>query len=237
MTQLNAIMPGGGISRRSLHIFILADCSGSMKIDGRIQALNYAIASITPQLINWEKEQEQAQIFIRAVAFADNASWHIQSPEPISTFNWPPLSHVEKGLTSMGEAIRLVADALSPEKFEPRALRPVLLLITDGKPTDVDQFEIGIKELFANPVGKASIRLAIAIGQGANFSFLNRFINDADIPVMVAENADQIVVKLTAATLAISKMSSIGSDRKEVAEQVIMPEANELGVLDDDTII
>ncbi len=237
MTVENSLMPGGGISRRSLHIFILADCSGSMKIDGRIQSLNYAIASIMPNLISWEKEQEQAEIFIRAIAFADKAWWHIETPQQIEHLNWIPLTHVEKGLTSMGAAIRLAADALSPGKLEPRALRPVILLITDGKPTDVEEFDIGLKELFSFPAGKASIRLAVAIGQGANFNYLNRFINDPDIPVLVAENVDQIVVKLTAATLAISKMSSVGSNRKEVTEQIILPALNSFSQADDDTIV
>ncbi len=237
MNDLNSLMPGGGISRRSLHFFILADCSGSMKVDGRIQSLNYAIASIAPTLINWEKEQEQAQIFVRAIAFADQAWWHIESPQPIELLNWVPLTHVEKGLTSMGAAIRMVADAISPEKFEPRSLRPVILLITDGKPTDVEEFEIGLRELFSLPAGKAAIRLAVAIGQGANVSYLNRFINDPDIPVLIAENVDQIAVKLTAATLAISKMSSIGSDRKQVTEQIILPAVNSFIQADDDTIV
>ncbi|MHB8456737.1 MAG: tellurium resistance protein, partial [Acidimicrobiales bacterium] len=64
-----SIMPGGGISKRPLDFFILADCSGSMKTDGKMQALNYAIASMLPHLAAWEQEQEQAEVFARAVAF------------------------------------------------------------------------------------------------------------------------------------------------------------------------
>jgi hypothetical protein len=45
MTDTLTIMPGGGISRRPLRFFILAGCSGSMKTDGRMQALSFAIAS------------------------------------------------------------------------------------------------------------------------------------------------------------------------------------------------
>ena len=36
----------------------------------KIQALNFAIADMLPHLAAWERDQEQAQVFIRAVAFA-----------------------------------------------------------------------------------------------------------------------------------------------------------------------
>ena len=72
-------MPGGGISRRPLHFIILADCSGGMKGE-KIQALNYAIADMMPHLADWERDQEQAQVFVRAVAFATEPRWHIPDP-------------------------------------------------------------------------------------------------------------------------------------------------------------
>src|SRR6201992_2419734 len=72
-------MPGGGISRRPLHLIILADCSGGMKGE-KIQALNYAIADMMPHLVEWEQDQEQAQGFVRAIAFATEPGWHIEQP-------------------------------------------------------------------------------------------------------------------------------------------------------------
>ena len=62
-TAPNPRMPGGGISRRPLHFIILADCSGGMKGE-KIQALNFAIADMLPHLAAWERDQEQAQVFI-----------------------------------------------------------------------------------------------------------------------------------------------------------------------------
>jgi len=125
-----SIMPGGGISRRPLHLFILADCSGSMKVDGRMQALNFALASMLPHLATWEKEQEQAQVFVRVITFADEAEWHIKEPLPVRSARWTPLQYVEKGLTAMGAAFRLVAEELQPGRIQARALRPAILLVT-----------------------------------------------------------------------------------------------------------
>lgn len=230
------LMPGGGISRRPLHVFVLADCSGSMRIDGRMQALNYAIASVLPQLASWERGQEQAEVFVRAIAFADEARWHVEKPVPVRDLRWAPLEPVDKGLTAMGAAFHLLAPALAPDAMPARALRPVLLLVSDGKPTDPPAFESGLQELKAQPAGRAAIRLAVAIGRRASTEHLARFVDDPDIPVLVAETVEQIVVQLTTASLAMSRLSETGSDRAALASRLIVPPpAAAAG--EDDTIV
>src|SRR6201999_256840 len=82
-------MPGGGIARRPLHLIILADCSGGMKGE-KIQALNYAIADMLPHLEEWEQDQEQAQVFVRAIAFATEPRWHIKDPVPVAGIRRKP---------------------------------------------------------------------------------------------------------------------------------------------------
>jgi uncharacterized protein YegL len=236
MPESVTIMPGGGISRRPLHFFILADCSGSMKSDGRMQALNFAIASMLPQLAAWEREQDQAQVLIRAIAFADQAAWHI--PEPVAAgARWKPLHHVEKGLTHMGAAFQLLADALQPGRLEARALRPAVLLITDGRPTDPAEFDAGLRVLFATPAGRAAIRLAVAIGRSASSEYLCRFVDDPAVPVLVADSAEEIVQQLTTASLAASRLSEVGADRSGIAGRLIQPSLAGARAPDDDTIV
>ena len=174
MTQVTPYsrMPGGGISRRPLHFIILADCSGGMKGE-KIQALNYAIADMMPHLAAWERDQEQAQVFVRAVAFATEPWWHIPDPQPVAQIRWKPLQPVPRGLTNMGPAFATAAEALAPGRIERRALRPALLLITDGLATDPPGgFEAGLATLMAQPAGKAALRLAIAIGRDAQSAAL-----------------------------------------------------------------
>jgi uncharacterized protein YegL len=237
MTDTMTIMPGGGISRRPLHFFILADCSGSMKTDGRMQALNFAIASMLPHLAAWERDQEQAQVLLRAIAFADHAGWHIAEPVPVATARWKPLHHVEKGLTRMGAACQLVAEALQPGQLETRALRPAILLITDGRPTDPAEFEAGLRVLLATPAGRGAIRLAVAIGRGANSEYLARFIDDPAVPVLVADNVEQITMQLVTASLAVSRLSAVGGDRSVIASQLIQPAPAGEPQPDEDTIV
>ena len=170
------LMPGGGISKRPLHFIIAADCSGSMTGE-KIQALNYAVADMLPHLAEWERTQEQARVLVRAVSFGEEVRWHVAEPTPVGTLRWPPLR--AKGPTPMGEALATIAAALAPGQFERRALRPAILLITDGRPTDKDDgFDRGLGALMATAAGRAALRLALAIGDDAVHDPLDRFIGD-----------------------------------------------------------
>ena len=43
-------LPGGALASRPLHFIWVADCSGSMSVDGKIQALNNAIREAIPHM-------------------------------------------------------------------------------------------------------------------------------------------------------------------------------------------
>ncbi len=240
MTQVASYsrMPGGGISRRPLHFIILADCSGGMKGE-KIQALNYAIADMLPHLADWERDQEQAQVFIRAIAFATEPRWHIRDPQPVTGLRWRPLQAVPKGLTNMGPAFAMAAEALAPGRIERRALRPALLLITDGLATDPPGgFEAGLAALMSQPAGRAALRLSIAIGRDAQSAALDRFIADPSIPVLVADSTEDIADRLVAASLAVSRMSQVGADQGTLARRLLgTPQDVASRIFDQDTII
>jgi uncharacterized protein YegL len=213
-------MPGGGISRRPLHFIILADCSGSTKGE-KIQALNYAINDMLAHMEEWELDQEHAQVFVRAIAFATQPRWHIKDPVPVAGTRWKPLQAVPKGLTNMGPAFAMAAEALSPGQIERRALRPAILLITDGLATDPPGgFEAGLAALMAQPAGKAAVRLSLAIGRDAQSEALHRFIGDPRVPVLVADRTEDIPGQLVLASIAVSKMSESGADRGAVASTI-----------------
>jgi uncharacterized protein YegL len=216
------LMPGGGVARRPLHFIVMADCSGSMKGE-KMYALNFALRSMLPHLVDWERDQLQAQLMIRILAFATVPAWFIGDPVPVAELfsHWRNLEFMPMGRTNMGPAFRAVAELLSPERLERRALRPAILLVTDGLPTDPPGgFENGLDILLATAAGRSSLRLAVAIGRDANSEPLDRF-RSPEVPVLVADGTDEIADRLVTASIAVSRMSEAGIDRGAIARQLI----------------
>jgi uncharacterized protein YegL len=215
------LMPGGGVARRPLHFIVMADCSGSMKGE-KMQALNYALRSMLPHLVDWERDQLQAHLLIRILAFASAPQWYVAEPIPVAELSarWQNLEYVPMGRTNMGPAFRAVADALAPDRLERRALRPAILLVTDGLPTDPPgAFESGLAALTDIAAGRSALRLAVAIGRDANSEPLDRF-RSPEVPVLVADGTDEIADRLVTASIAVSRMSEIGVNRGALAEQL-----------------
>jgi uncharacterized protein YegL len=232
------LMPGGGVARRPLHFIIMADCSGSMKGE-KMQALNYALRSMLPHLVAWERDQVQAQLLVRILAFATVPQWHIRDPLPVAELmsGWRNLEYVHQGRTNMGPAFRVVAQMLGPDRLERRALRPAILLITDGLPTDpAGGFEAGLAALVSTPAGRSALRVAVAIGRDASSEPLNRF-RSPDAPILVADSTDDIVERLVAASIALSRMSEEGADRQVLAQTLMQPAAGPGPGPDEDSIL
>ena len=234
----DTLMPGGGVARRPLHFIVMADCSGSMKGE-KMQALNYALRSMLPHLVTWERDQVQAQLLVRILTFATTPQWHIGDPLPVADLmgRWQNLEYVYQGRTNMGAAFREVSDALGPDKLERRALRPAILLITDGLPTDPPGgFEAGLEALTSSPAGRAALRVAVAIGRDASSAPLNSF-RSPDAPILVADSTDDIVDRLVAASIAVSRMSEEGADREALAQTLMHPPTSPGPVPPDDSIL
>ncbi len=217
------IMPGGGIARRPLHFIILADCSGSMRADDgkKIQALNFAIAEMLQHLTAWERDQERCDVLVRAIAFATEPRWHIPQPTPVSRLRWMPLTGIVGGRTNMAPAFRMAASVLGNDQLERRAFSPVLLLITDGMPTDDPKdFDRGLDTLMGLRAGREAMRLAVAIGRDARSEALTRFIADPQQPVLLASSIDEIADKLKLVSRIVSQGSSAAQDEPDEGQPV-----------------
>ena len=94
------------------------------------------------------------------------------APTPVEELEWSDLG--AGGITAMGEALRLVAAELHSPPMEARALPPVLVLISDGQPTD--DFDGGLAALMREPWAQKAVRLAIAMGHDADLEVLQSFI-------------------------------------------------------------
>lgn len=196
--------PGARLAGRPLHFIFLLDASGSMSADGKIDALNQAIRDALPHLRDLASQNPFVEIMVRAVAFSDGARWHIGDPSPIHDVSWPPV--VAGGFTDLGAALVKVAEVLTVPPMEARAFPPVLVVVSDGRPTD--DFEAGLERLMAEPWGRRAVRLAIAIGADADLDVLRRFIGDPDIPPFTANDPEQLAYLVRFVSTAASQLAS-----------------------------
>lgn len=197
-------LPGGALASRPLHFFWIADCSGSMDYNGKIQALNHAIREAIPHMQQVAGENPNAQVLVRAISFASGAKWHLSQPTPIEDFRWEDLK--AGGVTDLGKALQMLAEQLSPEHMPPRALPPVLVLVSDGQPTD--NFDKGLTALLDQPWGKKAVRIAIAIGDDADNDVLQRFIGHPEFKPLQANNAESLVRYIKWASTEVLKSAS-----------------------------
>jgi uncharacterized protein YegL len=181
--------PGGELASRPLHFIWICDCSGSMDAEGKIQSLNNAIKEAIPSMQRVAEENPNAQVLVRAIRFSDSAQWHTATPTPVADFRWTDLK--AGGMTDMGRAMILLADQLRIPPMSERALPPVLILLSDGQPTD--DFSGGLAQLTALPWGKRAVRIAVAIGADADLDALRKFVGNSEMPILQANNAESLV--------------------------------------------
>lgn len=194
--------PGGEMASRPLHFIWIVDCSGSM-MGEKIQSLNYAIKQTIPDMKQAAEDNPNAQLYVRAVTFSEGAKWHIATPTPIESFEWLDVN--AEGLTDMGKAFELVSEQLEMPPMPERALPPVLVLISDGQPTD--HYRESLEHLLSLPWGKKAVKIAIAIGQDADEEVLSEFIANPEMPVLKANNPETLVKYIKWASTVTKQVS------------------------------
>ncbi|GAP94460.1 protein kinase domain-containing protein [Leptolyngbya sp. NIES-2104] len=197
-------LPGGAMATRPLHFIWICDCSESMAIDGKIQALNTAIEEVIPHMKAAADDNPNAQVLLRAIRFSSGAEWIIPEPTPIESFRWNPLT--AKGDTDLAAALHQVAEQLKAPPMNTRALPPVLVLISDGQPTD--DYIAGLNALFDQFWGRKAIRVAIAIGRDADYEVLQQFIGHSNLKPLRANNPEALVRQIKWASTAVLKAAS-----------------------------
>lgn len=195
--------PGGELATRPLHFIWIADCSGSMEGE-KIQSLNAAIAEALPHMREVAHENPYAQVLVRAIKFSNGAQWHVTEPTPVDEFEWKELS--AGGVTDLGKAMHMVAEQLKIPPMAKQALPPVLVLVSDGMPTD--DYKAGLRALLEQPWGKKAVRMAIAIGRDADHENLQRFISNPELKPLRAHSSDALKAYIKWTSTAVLKAAS-----------------------------
>ncbi|MCR5019713.1 VWA domain-containing protein [Ruminococcus sp.] len=197
--------PGGELASRPLHFFWVVDCSGSMYGE-KIGSVNNAIQSTLPDMREAAKDNPNAQLLIRTLSFSTGATWVTTSPVDIEDFAWDDLE--ANGLTDLGKAFELLAAQLTIPPMTDRALPPVIVLLSDGQPTD--DYKTSLDKLLNLPWGKKAVRIAISIGKDADNDVLKEFTGNSEL-VLQANNPQALVKMIKWASTAASLVSAPAS--------------------------
>ncbi len=210
--------PGGRLISRPLHFIWLADGSGSMRLDGKIQALNQAIGGAIPYMRAVAREMPHASVFVNAIGFADEAHWMEERLTPVSEFQWQDIT--AGGATALGDALTMVGNVLQAPLMTDRALPPVIVLVSDGLPTD--DFQAGLELLMSKPWGQQARRLVVAIGEdGASEQaqeIFRAFIANEGIQPLQANNPEALIE--TVRWVATAMLESIASPISQMAGEI-----------------
>jgi len=239
----------GQTVRRSLHFFWLVDVSLSMK-EQRIQAVNYAIKNVLPEIRQVE-DGERVNILMRAITFGEKANWCVgPAPKPVRDFQWSDLVATGSS-TSTAQAIELLCEELALEKIGRRNVPPVAILLSDGYCTDPEsRYDNAIAALDKLPWGTKAVRISIGVGPDRDYNKaqLDRFISpylrqEAGLETLPAPDVGRLVqhirVVSTLAAFASAASKSDLNDPRAMPVQIDVdalkvpePGAGPLGGLD-----
>lgn len=186
---------------RPLPVILLADVSGSMGVDGKIQALNHAVREMIEAF--QDESDLRAEIHVSVITFGGQSRVHLPLA-PARGASWSDLG--ANGGTPMGAAFDLARRLVEDKSAVPgRAYRPTLVLVSDGQPTDA--WEQPLQALLGSERGGKAFRMALAIGADADHAVLQAFLADPDARVYRADEARQIRQFFQLVTMSVSARS------------------------------
>jgi uncharacterized protein YegL len=206
--------PGGELASRPLHFFWVVDCSGSM-FGEKIGIVNNTIQSVLPDMVDEAADNPNAQLYIRTLKFATGASWLTENPVKVEEYAWEDLE--AGGVTDLGKAFELLSAQLDVKQMGERALPPVIVLLTDGQPTD--DYKKSLNKFQKLPWAKKAVKIAISIGQDADDDVLLEFTGNREL-ILQANNAKMLAKMIKWASTAISAVSSGVSSNSDDAEDI-----------------
>jgi uncharacterized protein YegL len=207
---------------RPLPVIVLADVSGSMSADGKIDALNDAVAEMIATFA--EEDDARAEIHVSVIAFGGGGASVHKPLRPAGEVRWEPMSAT--GRTPMGEAFELARAMVEDQEIVPsRAYRPTLVLVSDGVPTD--DWRTALAALLKSERASKATRFAMGIGADANNETLAAFLANDEGRVFEAHEAREIKNFFRWVTMSVTARS-----RSANPNSVVMVDPTDLDEFD-----
>lgn len=201
---------------RPLPVIVLADTSGSMSVDGKIEALNRGLKDMVSSFAS--ESRLRAEIQVSVIAFGGSQAEMILPLTPAHQIEGINQLAAD-GMTPLGGGLTIANELIEDkERIPSRAYKPVVVLISDGYPNDDWQ---GPFERFLNSERAAkATRFAMAIGADADEAMLADFANDPEAPLFHAENARDIHRFFRAVTMSVSARSQSAKPNQSTPLQI-----------------
>lgn len=207
---------------RPLPVLLLADISGSMSADGKIDALNDAITEMLATFA--EEDDSRAEIHVLVITFGASGAKVHQPLAPASSITWSRMAAA--GNTPMGEAFTLATATIEDRSQIPsRAYRPTLILVSDGQPND--EWQAPLQRLLSLDRAAKAARFALGIGDDVDTEMLRRFIARPDGRVFQVHEARDIKKFFKWVTMTVTARS-----RSATPDSVVAAEPTSLDDID-----
>lgn len=208
---------------RPLPVILLCDTSGSMSVDGKIEALNEAVKQMITTFA--EESRIRAEIQVGLITFGQSVNEHLPLTAAKDITDVSPMQAA--GLTPLGAALNRTRMLLEDKEVIPsRAYRPVIVLVSDGYATDA--WEAPLEALNRSERASKASRIAMAIGQDADRIMLEDFIDDPEAPLFEAQHARDIHKFFRAVTMSVTTRTRSANPELAAPIQIQgMPEDDE----------
>lgn len=209
-------------SARPLPVIVLADVSGSMSANGKIDALNDAVSEMIATFA--EEDDTRAEIHVSVIAFGGGGASIHKPLRPARETQWEPMS--ASGRTPMGEAFELARTMVEDRETVPsRAYRPTLVLVSDGVPTD--EWRTSLATLLTSERASKATRFAMGVGADADRETLTAFLANDEGRVFEAHEAREIKHFFRWVTMSVTTRS-----RSANPNSLVMVEPTDLDAFD-----
>ena len=224
MSLLKDITPA---PRKVMTLFYLVDTSGSMS-GSRIGTVNAAMEECIPLLKEVAQANDDAEIRVAILQFSSGCSWVTPASGPVGLEDiiWNDLQ--AGGVTEFGGALLELDRKLSRNEYlksQTGAYAPVILLLSDGGPTD--QWEIGLNKIKQNNWFKHAIKIAIDIESGSDRSVLAQFTGN---PEAILDAKDSATLKKMIHKVSV-RASEFQSHSKQSSDVITSPEEDSADIV------
>ena len=224
MSLLEEITPS---PRKVMTLFYLVDTSGSM-CGSSIGTVNAAMEECIPMLKEVAQANDDAEIKVAIMQFSSGCSWITPATGPVGLDDiiWNDLQ--AGGLTEFGTALIELDKKLSRNEFlksQTGAYAPVILLLSDGGPTD--NWEVGLNKIKQNNWFKHAIKIAIDIESGSDRRVLAEFTGN---PEAILDAKDTATLKKMIHKVSV-RASEFQSHSKQSSDVVTTPEEDSANIV------